>query len=51
MKTLQMVDLTCAYAEQPILEDLCLDARPGEVLALIGPNGVGKSTRKVDIAC
>jgi iron complex transport system ATP-binding protein len=44
MKTLQMLDLTCAYAERPILEDLCLEARPGEVLALIGPNGVGKST-------
>jgi len=44
MKTLQMLDLTCAYAESAILEDLCLEARPGEVLALIGPNGVGKST-------
>lgn len=44
MKTLQMLDLTCAYAERPVLEELCLDARPGEVLALIGPNGVGKST-------
>ncbi len=44
MTTLQMLDLTCAYAERPILEELFLDACPGEVLALIGPNGVGKST-------
>ena len=44
MKTLQMQDLACAYGSRTVLEDLCLEALPGEVLALIGPNGVGKST-------
>jgi iron complex transport system ATP-binding protein len=44
MKTLEMQDLTCAYDGRPVLDGLCLEACPGEVLALIGPNGVGKST-------
>jgi iron complex transport system ATP-binding protein len=44
MKKLEMQNLTCAYNGQPVLEDLCLEACPGQVLALIGPNGVGKST-------
>jgi iron complex transport system ATP-binding protein len=44
MKILEMQNLTCAYNGRPVLEDLCLEAHPGQVLALIGPNGVGKST-------
>lgn len=44
MKILETKNLTCAYNGHPVLEDLCLEARPGQVLALIGPNGVGKST-------
>jgi iron complex transport system ATP-binding protein len=44
MKKLETRDLTCAYNGHPVLEDLCVQAHPGEVLALIGPNGVGKST-------
>jgi iron complex transport system ATP-binding protein len=44
MKTLEMQNLTCAYDGRSVLENLCLAARPSEVLALIGPNGVGKST-------
>jgi len=44
MKKLETQHLTCAYDGHPVLEDLCMEAHPGEVLALIGPNGVGKST-------
>jgi len=44
MKTLETRDLTCAYDSRRVLEDLCLAAHSGEVLALIGPNGVGKTT-------
>lgn len=44
MKRLETQDITCAYDDRSVLEHLCLEACPGEVLVLIGPNGVGKST-------
>jgi iron complex transport system ATP-binding protein len=37
-------DLTCSYDTRTVFEHLNLEVRAGEVLALIGPNGVGKST-------
>lgn len=33
-----------AYAETPVLRSIDLEARPGEVVALVGPTGAGKST-------
>ncbi|MEH1947412.1 MAG: ABC transporter ATP-binding protein [Nostoc sp.] len=30
--------------DQPVLKDLCLDASPGDVIALVGSSGAGKST-------
>ena len=41
---LETCELACAYDGRAVLEDLCLAAYPGQVLALVGPNGVGKST-------
>lgn len=38
-------NVTFGYrAEEPILRDVTLHARPGETIALIGPTGSGKST-------
>jgi iron complex transport system ATP-binding protein len=37
-------DLTCAYDGRKVLQEICLAVYPGQVLALVGPNGVGKST-------
>lgn len=44
MTKLELINVTCAYNENPVVKNICLQAHPGEVLALIGPNGVGKST-------
>jgi energy-coupling factor transport system ATP-binding protein len=37
-------DVTFAYDAQPVLEQASLKLRRGEVVALTGPNGVGKTT-------
>jgi ABC-type Mn2+/Zn2+ transport system ATPase subunit len=37
-------DVTLGYGGTPILEGLTLDVRHGDCLALLGPNGCGKST-------
>jgi iron complex transport system ATP-binding protein len=42
--TLKVLDLTFAYGLRQVLKQLSFVARPGEMIALLGPNGVGKST-------
>jgi energy-coupling factor transporter ATP-binding protein EcfA2 len=41
---LQIKHLEFSYGKHQILNDLSLEAFPGEIIALIGYNGVGKST-------
>ena len=36
--------LAAGYGEHPVVRDLDLDVAAGEVVALLGPNGVGKTT-------
>src|SRR3954469_7126351 len=36
--------LTFAYADAPVLRDVSVALRAGEVVSLLGPNGSGKST-------
>jgi ATP-binding cassette, subfamily B, bacterial len=38
-------DVTFGYTdERPVLKDVSLEARPGEVIAIVGPTGAGKTT-------
>jgi iron complex transport system ATP-binding protein len=41
---LSIDDVTIRYEARTVLRNISLDVKPGEALALIGPNGVGKST-------
>lgn len=36
--------LTCGYGAQPVLADFSMAVQQGELLAVVGPNGCGKST-------
>ena len=44
--TITFEDVSFAYAERTgrVLRDINLDVRPGEVVALVGPSGAGKTT-------
>jgi iron complex transport system ATP-binding protein len=42
--TLVCKNLTIGYNRRPVLRDISISVSSGEVLCLLGPNGVGKST-------
>ncbi len=44
MIELELQQVTLGYNHQPVLEDISLRVRPGDLVGLIGPNGSGKST-------
>lgn len=41
---IQVMDLTVAYREKPVLWDIDLQVPPGVLMAIVGPNGAGKTT-------
>jgi iron complex transport system ATP-binding protein len=41
---LKLKNVEFSYASTPILEDICMELAPAEVLGIVGPNGAGKST-------
>lgn len=41
---LELKDVSLAYKKQPVLRDISLQAAPGEVIAVVGHNGAGKTT-------
>jgi len=43
-EVLEVEDVSKAYGEKVVLKDVSLTVRRGEKLAVIGPNGLGKST-------
>ena len=44
MSSLRAEALSFGYGARPVLEGIDLEARPGEVTAVVGPNGAGKTT-------
>ena len=41
---LKINDVVFAYSSAPVLDNICLELAPSEVLGIVGPNGSGKST-------
>lgn len=41
---LELKNVTLAYKKQPVLSNLSLQAAPGDVIAVVGHNGAGKTT-------
>src|SRR5690242_9296732 len=41
---IELVDVVCGYGDAPVLDGVSLQARTGELIAIVGPNGAGKTT-------
>lgn len=44
MKKLELINLTFAYEQESIIKDINLYADQGEIISILGPSGVGKTT-------
>ncbi|MBI5359119.1 MAG: ABC transporter ATP-binding protein [Planctomycetes bacterium] len=43
-KGIVIKNLDFSYETEPVLQNICLEAKHGEVVALVGPSGAGKTT-------
>ncbi|MGH8798659.1 MAG: ABC transporter ATP-binding protein [Casimicrobiaceae bacterium] len=41
---LRVRDLGAGYGDMPVLQQVCLEVRTGEIVAIVGSNGAGKTT-------
>ena len=41
---LELRGLSVGHGRAALVRDVCLSVRPGQVVALVGPNGSGKTT-------
>ena len=46
---LEVRNVTAGYGNIPVLHDVCLEVRKGEIVTLIGANGAGKTTLMMTI--
>jgi lipopolysaccharide export system ATP-binding protein len=44
MATLEAKNLAKSYAKRPVVKDVSLSVKQGEIVGLLGPNGAGKTT-------
>jgi branched-chain amino acid transport system ATP-binding protein len=44
MAMLELADVTAGYGTTPVLRDVSLTVEPGEIVGVVGKNGVGKTT-------
>ena len=44
MAILEAQNLAKSYAKRPVVKDVSLSVKQGEIVGLLGPNGAGKTT-------